>query len=61
VRAASVEIAGVEALDVYADGEPAARLPARLDVVPGALRVLAPASAPRAPSAAQGPAMARGA
>ncbi len=42
VRAASVEISGGGALDVYADGEPAARLPARLDVLPGALRVLAP-------------------
>lgn len=42
VRAASVQIDASEPLEVYADGEPAARLPARLDVLPGALRVLAP-------------------
>ena len=42
VRAASVEIEAGDALDLYADGEHAARLPARLDVLPGALRVLAP-------------------
>ena len=49
VRATSLRIDADAPHDVYADGEPAARLPARLDVLPRALRVLAPARAAATP------------
>ncbi|MFN0152067.1 MAG: diacylglycerol/lipid kinase family protein [bacterium] len=55
VRAARVEIASGASAEhrapaVFADGEPATHLPATIETMPGALRVLAPAlaSAPRA-------------
>jgi YegS/Rv2252/BmrU family lipid kinase len=41
-RAREVEIRADRDFDVYADGEPITRLPARITVVPGALRVIAP-------------------
>ncbi len=42
-RAREVEISADRAFDVYADGEPVARLPAKVRLVPGAMRVIAPA------------------
>lgn len=55
LRTASVDVASDEPLDVYADGEPATRTPARLDVLPRALRVLAPKAARRGGAAAARP------
>ena len=49
VRARSVEISASRPFTVYADGDPIAELPARIDVLPGAMRVVVPAAAP-APS-----------
>lgn len=42
-RAREVEISADRAFDVYADGDPVARLPATVRLVPGAMRVIAPA------------------
>jgi|SRR5579875_676948 len=46
VRARSIEIAGSRPFQVYADGEAIAELPARISVLPGAMRVIVPAAAP---------------
>jgi YegS/Rv2252/BmrU family lipid kinase len=42
-RAREADISADRAFDVYADGEPVARLPATVRLVPGAMRVIAPA------------------
>ena len=46
VRAARVEIGADAPHALFADGEPAARLPATLEIRPGALRVIAPPVSP---------------
>jgi len=46
VRARTIEIAASRPFQVYADGDPIAELPARISVLPGAMRVMVPAAAP---------------
>jgi YegS/Rv2252/BmrU family lipid kinase len=46
VRARSIEIAASRPFTVYADGDPIAQLPARISVLPGAMRVIDPAASP---------------
>jgi YegS/Rv2252/BmrU family lipid kinase len=46
VRARTIEIAASRPFQVYADGDPIAELPARISVLPGAMRVIVPAAAP---------------
>jgi YegS/Rv2252/BmrU family lipid kinase len=46
VRARTVEIAASRSFTVYADGDPIAQLPARIAVLPGAMRVIVPAAVP---------------
>jgi YegS/Rv2252/BmrU family lipid kinase len=46
IRARTVEIAASRPFELYADGDPIAELPARVTVVPGAMRVIVPAAAP---------------
>jgi YegS/Rv2252/BmrU family lipid kinase len=46
VRARSIEIAASRPFHVYADGEPLAELPARILVLPRAMRVIVPSAAP---------------
>ena len=46
VRARTIEIAASRPFAVYADGDPIGELPARISVLPGAMRVIAPAAAP---------------
>ncbi|HLI60232.1 MAG TPA: diacylglycerol kinase family protein [Solirubrobacteraceae bacterium] len=45
VRGRSVEIAASRPFEVYADGEAIAELPARISVLPGAMRVIVPPAA----------------
>ena len=45
-RARTVEIAASRPFILYADGDPIARLPARITVLPGAMRVIVPAAVP---------------
>jgi YegS/Rv2252/BmrU family lipid kinase len=53
VRARTIEIAASRPFQVYADGDPIAELPARISVVPGAMRVIVPAAAPEPAPAAE--------
>jgi YegS/Rv2252/BmrU family lipid kinase len=46
IRARTIEIAASRPFQVYADGDPIADLPARISVLPGAMRVVVPAAAP---------------
>ncbi len=46
IRARTIEIAASRPFQVYADGDPIAELPARISVLPGAMRVVVPAAAP---------------
>lgn len=53
VRARTIEIAASRPFQVYADGDPIAELPARISVLPGAMRVIVPAAAPEPVPAAE--------
>ncbi len=57
VRARTIEIAASRPFQVYADGDPITDLPARISVLPGAMRVVVPAAAPE-PAPWTGPASA---
>jgi YegS/Rv2252/BmrU family lipid kinase len=46
IRARTIEIAASRPFQLYADGDPIAELPARISVLPGAMRVMVPAAAP---------------
>jgi len=46
IRARTIEIAASRPFRVYADGDPIADLPARISVLPGAMRVIVPAATP---------------
>jgi len=46
LRARTIEIAASRPFEVYADGDPIAELPARISVLPGAMRMIVPAAAP---------------
>ena len=48
MRAAEVRISAERPFELYADGDPIARLPAHVRTLPGAIRVLVPAGSPRA-------------
>jgi YegS/Rv2252/BmrU family lipid kinase len=46
LRARTIEIAASRPFQVYADGDPIGELPARISVLPGAMRMIVPAAAP---------------